>query len=760
MIKEYIAALTGSPDTVMDWRVINDRDKGAWAVNLRGSIDQVWQQLCDYNQKGWGIFVNVNAMDGQGSELTNVHFIRTHVVDLDDSLTSVANYQRAIASPLPPHFVVQTSPNKFHLYWLVEPYQGNDFYTTQQRKLNQVYDGDRKIVDATRVLRVPGFYHCKGEPMLVTYQPLHAGARYTAQQIADNFTHVNVVERLSSRSPLGTPDLAAPDLSVLVRALHMLDPAELSRDEWMSITAAFKQSGWTIASEQQLYQLWSEWCARYPKNDQAENAKLWTSIKDTEVGWHAFMRRTNIKPYTLFGEGAATQRSPVEHYNPAPPVQAERSVDYEYPEILDAEDCKRYFHNCFWVESIGEIFTPSGRFMNPTQFNGTYGGHQFIIARQGGKTTDEPWKACLRSTNWSIKKVDHTRFIPSLPSFEVVLDELKRKGVNIYLPIEVDARAGDVSRWLNHVDKILPNKNDQAILFAFMAHCIKFPGVKVRWAFLLQSAEGIGKSIFKLIMDHCLGSMRVHSPNANELTEGGSKFNSWVQHKLMIIIDEIKTDERRELVEILKPMITDERIEIQAKGQDQEMFDNPTNWMFFSNHKDAIPVSRNGRRYSVAYSCLQTTEQILNAGINDEYLNDMFTWLKKGGGLQAIAHWFLNYPVECGQLPSRAPHTSSHAEVIKISRTPVEALLDSKIESNASGFKNGFVSVTAFVKAILHQRLKPPAEHNIKAILESRGYHEIGYTSQPVTGEEVDRCSLIFHVDKMARPDDYFMAQT
>jgi hypothetical protein len=206
-------------------------------------------------------------------------------------------------------------------------------------------------------------------------------------------------------------------------------------------------------------------------------------------------------------------------------------------------------------------------------------------------------------------------------------------------------------------------------------------------------------------------------------------------------------------------MITDERIEIQGKGENQEMTDNPTNWLFFSNHKDAIPVSANGRRYTVSYSALQTTDQILKAGIDDAYLADMFDWLKKRGGLQAIAHWFLNYPIECGQLPSRAPHTSSHAEVMKISRSPIEALLDVKIESRSIGFKNGFISLIALQKTILQNRLKVPAEHNLKNILETRGYNEIGYTSQPVPGEEVDRCSLIFSVDKNASPDDYFRMQ-
>ena len=36
----YITALTGSPDTVMEWRVIDDRNKGTQARNVTGTLDQ------------------------------------------------------------------------------------------------------------------------------------------------------------------------------------------------------------------------------------------------------------------------------------------------------------------------------------------------------------------------------------------------------------------------------------------------------------------------------------------------------------------------------------------------------------------------------------------------------------------------------------------------------------------------------------------------------------------------------------------------
>lgn len=748
MIRSYISALTGSPDSTMSWRVIYDRDKETQGRNINGPLEQVYQELTAYNQAYWGIFANVNQMDGVGHKLENVSSIRAHFIDLDDITTSNASYQKAVNCQIPPHFAVQSSPNKYHLYWLVDPYQGNDFFTLQQKKLNQFFNADRNITDATRVLRVPGFYHCKNEPQFISCWGIHNNPRYTSAQIAEFLQHINIVEKISTRHPLGTQELAAESLPVLCKALSLMNPNEMTRDEWMSATAAFKQAGWSLSTEEELYNLWSQWCSQYKENDPNENRKLWNSIKDTELGWKTFERRTIISAYSLFGDKAEITPAPQK-----PPKQD------DFSDLLDAQSMAQWFENCFFIESMGLMFTPTGRFMNSTQFNGSYGGKNFVLGSHGGKVTDEAWKAALRNTAWTVPKVDHIRFLPSRPPFAVIKDDLGRDGVNTYLPINVDAKQGDISLFLNHVEKILPHKQDRDILFSFMAHAVKFPGVKIRWSFLLQSAEGVGKSMFYLIMLHCLGSIYVHKPKASELTSSGSTFNAWLRNKTMIVVDEIKVDEKRELVEILKDLITDEKVEVQAKGVDQEMYDNPTNWLFFSNHKDAVPVTVNGRRYSVAYSALQTAKQISEAGINDIYLKNMFEWLNEKGGLQHIAYWLLNYPIEKGGLPTRAPFTTSQHEVIRITRTPMEVLLDDKIEANSSGFRNGFISLTAFQKAIAQTKFKSPPDYILKAALDARGYYEIGYTSYPVPGEDLERCSLIFSKDINASPDDYVLTK-
>ena len=52
LTKAFITSLTGSPDTECDWRIINDRDKGEQALNLRGTLATLATTLSDYNSRG------------------------------------------------------------------------------------------------------------------------------------------------------------------------------------------------------------------------------------------------------------------------------------------------------------------------------------------------------------------------------------------------------------------------------------------------------------------------------------------------------------------------------------------------------------------------------------------------------------------------------------------------------------------------------------------------------------------------------------
>lgn len=749
----FVTALTGHIDTVVDWRVINDKNKGDMGRNIRGSLNEVYSTLQEYNSTGWGVFICVNAMDGRGQKLENIAAIRTHYADLDDVFTSADAYQRAISSPTPPHFAVQTSPNKYHLYWLTEPYVGNDFFSTQQRKIIQLYNADKQCTDATRVLRVPGFFHNKEEPKMVICWQLYNGPRYTHAQIEQALVGVNVIAHFSSRKELGSPELAAPSLEYLSFALNLFDPNELVRAEWMPLTAAFKQAGWSLATEQVLLDIWQTWCARFTGNNLQENMKLWNSIKDSEVGWGRFERLSNIKAYYLNRPTEPPKFD--QNYN----VVDQNSTD-GLPDILDAEGKKKWFKDCYFIAREGKIFSATGRFMNQTQFNGLYGGKEFCLKEAGAKVTDEAWKAALRSTDWAIPKVDHVRFLPERGTHEIIVDELGRKGLNTYIPARIVCRQNDITPWLDFLGKILPTSEDVKIFNDYIAHNVKFPGYKIPWGILIQSERGIGKQMIGSVVKYCVGESYTYEPDAEKLVSGASSFNGWVRNKLMIIVDEIRVGDRRDLLEGLKKIITDKRIAVESKGVDQEMDDNLANWIFFSNYKDAIPISENERRYCVFYSLLQSAAAIERSGMDKGYFDRMFKWLETDG-YAALAYWYKNYNIEKGSLPHRAPKTSSYAEVIRIGRTPLEILIDEKIENKERGFRAGYISWPMLLKAVQQSsmRFKPP-EYALKSVLETKGYREIGYTPAPVGGEDILKPSLLYACNDGLTPENYEIAQS
>ena len=735
---------------------------------MDGTLADLWQTFEGYQSQGWGVFLNINELDGVGRELHNVRSLRAHVVDLD-GVDASQQYQAASKWSPAPTFAVESSTGRHHVYWcLSQPYADGQRYTTLQRRLRQVFHGDKSVVDPTRVLRLAGTYNLKREEaVLVTCHAL-AGwhERPTVDQIEASVAHVEIIDGSGERSELGTPELAAPSLAWLQRALDLTDPNEMSREEWVSFSAAVKQAGWTLTDEHTLHAIWLRWCSRYESDDVAENNKNWSSFRNSQLGWPSIVRRVpSLRAAMSFGEQQqqAATTAPVAPTTPvpggAPPMPEPQPLDCSGP-ILSEYECKEWFKGCVFIAGMKKIMLPTGAFYDSTAFNGSeYSGKAFVYTTTG-KTTDEPWKASLRSQCWTIPKVDHLRFLPSNAPSEIVTDVLGRKGVNTYVKPTIDMAPGDVTPFLNHIARIIPDAGDQRILFDWMAHVVRFPGFKIPWAPVIQSVEGIGKGIIKLAMTHAIGKPYVHFPDAQQLGESGGKFNAWMRNKIFILADEIKVDEKRHLIEVLKPLISEELIEIQGKGDNQEMQDNAANWGFFTNYKDAVPVSRNGRRYAIFYSPIQTEEELIAAGCDDDYFKALFDWLK-ADGKRHVAHWLHNYNIEQGAIPMRAPKTTSWDEAVRIGRSPIERAIAEAVDAGAPGFAGGWVSEIAVANRLREQGVTRAAvpPHVIAGILTGMGYRESGRQVRPYMQEDKDRAGVLFYRDGVADPDGYGAAQ-
>ena len=745
----YAQALGCDPaSTPLDLRALHDTDKSLPGHANRGTLQALWAWIVGYNQQGYGIFMTPAALDGVGRSLENVSVIRAHYVDLDN-LSAEQNLQAASRHTPAPWFAVTSSPGKAHVYWPVQHHPADiERFSATQRRLRQLFDGDKAVIDAARVMRLPGtLNHKYGSGHLVTCHALGGyGVPLTVEAVEASVSHVTVIDGgAGERHALGDPALAAPSVAWLKRALELVDPNDLDRSDWIAVTAALKQAGWTLLDETELRNLWLQWCARYTNDNPAENLKQWNSLRQTELGWHSLVRRVpSLRAAMSFGDSAPTP-APAALAPSAPPMPTQEPPPLDCSgEFLTHLECAQYFKGCVFVGSMGKIMLPTGKFYNQTSFKGEYGGKKFIIT-QDGKATDDAWKAATNSTLWSIPKVDHLRFLPDREPSEIIVDVLGRKGVNTYVKPDIQSVPGDVGPFLRHLQAIIPDPNDLNILLDWMAAVVQFPGFKIPWAPVIQSAEGIGKNVIKIAMTYAVGAPYVHFPDAQQLADSGGKFNGWMRGKVFILADEIKVDEKRHLVEVLKPLISEELIEVQSKGVDQEMEDNCAKWMFFSNWKDAVPVSRNGRRYAIFYSPIQTFDDLLSRGMDDDYFKALYKWLR-GDGQKHVAYYLSTRPVSRDSIPMRAPITTSWDEAVNISRSPIERALTEAIETNAPGFAAGWVSEIAALKHMRDRQVVrgnlPP--HAIRAVLEGMGYREAGRQIRPYFQEDVAVCGLLY----------------
>jgi hypothetical protein len=413
----------------------------------------------------------------------------------------------------------------------------------------------------------------------------------------------------------------------------------------------------------------------------------------------------------------------------APPVERKGSVSAELItgyQYLSADMQLEYFRGCVYVQDAHRVLIPGGSMLKPEQFNATYGGYSFQVD-DTGKTTKKAWEAFTESQVARFPKAETTCFCPELPPSEVVESE-GRLLVNLYSPVVTRRVKGDVTPFLTHLAKVLPDEGDQRILLSYMAACVQHKGIKFQWAPLLQGAEGNGKTLFTRCVAFAIGERYTHLPPANELAE---KFNAWLFDKLFIGIEDVYVPEhKKEVIEVLKPMITNDRLARRAMQQDQSMHNVCANFMLNSNHKDAIRKTRTDRRFAVFYTAQQNEEDIEAAGMNGDYFPKLYAWLRADG--YAIVNEYLQtYAIPEDLNPAtnchRAPRTSSTDEVLRTGMGGVEQSVMEAVAEGRVGFAGGWISSVA-----LDNLLKDVGAHRAIAPNKRRDMlKDLGYDWHP-----------------------------
>lgn len=401
--------------------------------------------------------------------------------------------------------------------------------------------------------------------------------------------------------------------------------------------------------------------------------------------------------------------------------------------MASVDDQRKIFAGCVYVRGAHKVLIPGGQLLDAQRFNASAPYNRFSYAMDEGneKYTRKAFEALTQSQALDWPQANDTCFRPELPPAHITHEGL----VNTYWPIDTPCEEGDVTPFLKHMEKMFPVKRDRDILFNYMAALVQFPGDKFQWWPVIQGAKGNGKSAILAVLEHCVGSKYCHRPNASEIAGGGGKFTGWIRDRILVGFEEIRTAHKGEMLEILKPMVTNDRLEIQNKGVDQTTGDNRANGILLTNHTDAIKIDADERRYCALYSAQQTYADIIRDGMDGDYMPDFYHWLKSEGGLAFMNHYLRHMPLVVELNPAlnhggkchRGPDTSSTVVAKSATMGKVEQEILEAIAEGRSGFCGGWVSSIELDKMLADKRMESLVPRNKRPTM----MRELGYIHHP-----------------------------
>ena len=383
-----------------------------------------------------------------------------------------------------------------------------------------------------------------------------------------------------------------------------------------------------------------------------------------------------------------------------------------------------YFTGCVYILDEHKIITPEGEILTPDRFKTYYGGYVMPLDNANTKTTRNAFEAFTESQAFRAPRVQSSCFRPDQRAGGIIVKDGQRL-VNTYYPVQTPRVQGNPAPFLRHIDKLFPNPQDKAIILAYLAALIQHKGIKFQWAPLIQGVQGNGKTLITRIIAFAIGQRYCHFPKASDID---NKFNGWIYRMLFIGVEDIYlADAKTHVIEILKPMVTNERQEVEIKGRDKITVDVCANFLINTNHKDGLRKTRDDRRFAPFYTPQQTVEDLKRDGMLGDYFPELRKWLEKQNGYAIVAYYLENYVISDDLNPAtlciRAPQTSSTEAAIEHGVGRIEQEILEAIEQGLCGFRGGWISsifLDRLLKDIKADRAIPMRKR--RELVQSLGY--------------------------------------
>jgi hypothetical protein len=225
----FFRMLHGDGQVETEIRCIHpDRSKPVW--NFWGSLEdpRFCEPFRELNDDGYGIYLVINEPDQEagkkrvhdqkkGIEDAQIRRITSLFVEMDEEDEPGANLEKLQNAPLLPSAIIRSSTEeKLHGYWFVVDCPV-ELFTPLQMQLIALFGSDPTCKNPSRVMRLPGFWHTKRQPIRSEIID-GEGAQYTLTEICEAFGLDPELKIERSAAPI--PDDWTPPAGIHERILR------------------------------------------------------------------------------------------------------------------------------------------------------------------------------------------------------------------------------------------------------------------------------------------------------------------------------------------------------------------------------------------------------------------------------------------------------------------------------------------------------------------------------------------------------------
>jgi hypothetical protein len=248
--------------------------------------------------------------------------------------------------------------------------------------------------------------------------------------------------------------------------------------------------------------------------------------------------------------------------------------------------------------------------------------------------------------------------------------------------------AGDVSPWLAHVERMVPEQFEREHLLNALAHKVQFPTHKINHAILMGGNHGSGKDTLFAPFFWAIGGYAKTNCSLVKNEDLSSQWGYALECEVMEIAElrQAEAKDRRALENTLKPIIAapPEYLMVNRKGLHPYYALNRVFVIAFSNERVAISLPSEDRRWFVLW-CEA-------AKLPEAQAVSLWNWYQHRGGFEAVAHYLHTRDVSAWNPTAPPPMTEAKAIMVEHGMSTAESFLVDQMRRRVGEFSRGVIA--------------------------------------------------------------------